>query len=153
MKGYRKKDPFGIYTVTPVKWKKGRRNGSAVERTIGRRQSSVNHVTYLPCTHREERERLVSKQLRQRTLKIATRLLVRSINSYYNLVVDVVLLLVLFLVRALSSLWCTLMSNPIYLHKSWQLSAKTAFEKRAKLFGSSILVVDRLLSFLSWKCL
>lgn len=56
MKGYRKKDPFGIYTVTPVKWKKGRRNGSAVERTIGRRQSSVNHVTYLPCTHREERE-------------------------------------------------------------------------------------------------
>jgi hypothetical protein len=31
------------------------------------------------------------------------------------------------------------MSNPIYLHKSWQLSAKTAFEKRAKLFGSYIL--------------
>lgn len=84
-------------------------------------------TVYNVCIHRK-RER-VSKQARQRTLKLRHDSSVRSINSYYNLVVVdvVVLLFVLFLVRTpLLSLMYFNVSNPIYLNKSWQLSAKSS---------------------------
>ena len=53
MKGHRK-NHLGMYTDRQVgtKSKGSRGNGSAVERTIGRRQSSVNHVTGISTVKR-----------------------------------------------------------------------------------------------------